>query len=594
MNGAFPDSLLEEIRLRTDIVQVVGDYVPLTRKGKNHVGLCPFHTDSKPSFSVNGEQQFFYCFGCGAGGDVFRFLMLRENLGFQEAVRELARRAGVALPESGAPGARDLRVERCRGLCEAAAGFFRAALREGGPGAAARRYLAGRGLDAATLDKFQIGLAPPGWQALVTYLKGRGHAPGDIVAAGLAGEKQGRVYDYFRNRIMFPVWDPQGRVVGFGGRVLDDDGPKYLNSPETACFNKRQLLYGLHLARQAVRELGYLVLMEGYVDVVSAHRHGVTNAVASLGTSLTVEQARLIARHTDQVVLAYDADAAGQAAAERSLSVLREAKVRVRVLTLEEGKDPDEYLRARGPEGWREMVDRARSPVAFKLDRALAARGAGDKAAVVREVLPVLAEIASAVEKEEAVRFVAQSMGLGWEVVREELQGFERGRKKWSNSDKIAKNRYNIIKTPANGPEQAGRRAQKAVLRILLLTPALIPVVRARLGDDFIDDPVLAEVFGLMVQYNTCETLTPAALMPKLPEEGQRAVSRLLMEEGPDAAAPALLEEYIAAIRRIAGRKKRDTLLMEMARAERDGDQVLLEQLMEQYKRLIDDGQGGV
>ncbi|HUW65032.1 MAG TPA: DNA primase [Spirochaetia bacterium] len=591
MNGSFPDSLLEEIRLRTDIVQLVGDYVPLTRRGTNYFGLCPFHTDSKPSFSVSGEKQIFYCFGCGAGGDVFRFLMLRESLGFQEAVRELARRAGVALPEHGGQRPVDHQVESCRGTCEAAATFFRGALREGEQGAGARLYLAGRGVDPLTLEKFQIGFAPPGWRILLAHLKKCGFAAGEITAAGLAREKDGgEPYDYFRNRVMFPVWDAQGRVVGFGGRVLDDGEPKYLNSPETACFNKGRLLYGLHLARQAVREQGCVILMEGYLDVVSAHRHGITNAVASLGTSLTREQAKLIARYTDTVVVAYDADAAGQAATERSLHLLSDMNLRVRVLALDEGKDPDEYLRLKGPEGWQELVQKARSLVSFKLIRAMTGPGKGaDKAAVVKEILPVLAGIDSAVEKEDAMRLVAQSMGMGWEVIREELRGFERDRKKWPNSDKIAKNRHNILKKPVNDREEAGRQAQKAIIRILLARPALTPVVHRELGDDFIDDPVLAEVFGLIAQYNTYEELTPAALFPGLTQEGQQFVSGLLMEEGPTAGEPELLNEYITAFRRIAGRKKRDILLREMAEAERAGDLIRLEELMEQYKRLIDD-----
>ncbi|MDA8334542.1 MAG: DNA primase [Peptococcaceae bacterium] len=589
MNGSFPDSLLEEIRLRTDIVRLVGDYVPLTRRGTNYFGLCPFHTDSKPSFSVNGDKQIFKCFGCGAGGDVFRFLMLREGLDFPETVRELARRAGVTVPQHGGRSKEDLQAESCRGVCEAAATFFYEALREGQAGASARRYLEGRGLDSRIAEKFRIGFAPPGWQVLWTHLKKCGFGADDVIAAGLARRgTSGEPYDYFRDRVMFPVWDPQGRVAGFGGRVLNDGEPKYLNSPETACFNKGRLLFGLHLARQAAREEGCLVLMEGYLDVVSAHRHGITNAVASLGTSLTKEQARLISRYTGQVVVAYDADAAGQAAAERSLNILKETNLRARVLALDEGKDPDEYLRSKGPEGWRELVGKASSPVAFMLKRVVAGKG-GDKGAVVREMLPVLAGIDGVVEKEEAVGLVARSVGLGWELIREELRGFEQDRKKWPNPDKIAKNRHNILKNPGNRREEAGRQAQKAVLRILLVRPDLTAAVRGELGDDFIEDPVLAEVFALLAQYTTYEGYSPAALFPGLTGDAQECVSGLLMEENPAAGEPALLNDYVAAVRRIAGRRKRDILLKEMAQAEASGDLVVLTQLMEQYKGLIDD-----
>jgi len=592
MYGSFPDSLLEEIRLRTDIVQLVGEYVPLTKRGTNHFGLCPFHADSKPSFSVSGDKQIFKCFGCGAGGDVFRFLMLREGLDFQEAVRELARRAGISIPSLGGRLREDHRGDACRGICEAAATFFYAALRDAGQGARARNYLAERGLDPSTLEKFRIGFAPADWRVLTPYLQKCGFAAGDIVAAGLAREKNaGEPYDYFRNRIMFPVWDPQGRVVGFGGRVLDDGEPKYLNSPETVCFNKGRLLYGLHLARRAIREEGFLVLMEGYLDVVSAHRHGITNAAASLGTSLTAEQAGLIGRYTDRVVVAYDADSAGQAAAERSFGVLRQANLSVRILALDEGKDPDEYLRARGPEGWKELIDKARSPVAFLLDRTMMGKG-GDRAAVVKEMLPVLAGFESAVERDEAVGLVARSLGLGWEVIREELRTFERDRKKWPNPDKIVKFRHNTFKKPVNGREEAGRQAQRAIMRILLIRPDLAPAVRAELGDDFIEDPVLAEVFALLAQYTTCEGYKPAVLFPSLSEEAQERVSGLLLEEGPGVGEPGLLGEYVAAVQRIAGRRERDILLKEIAEAEASGNLVLVQQLMERYKGLIDGCQG--
>ena len=309
MEGIFPGEFIDDLRSRFDIVSVISQYVQLKKRGRNYFGLCPFHDEKTPSFSVSQEKQIFHCFGCGEGGDVFTFLMKIEGLAFPDAVRELADRAGVPLPQKkSARSGQEKYRERLAEIMALANRFFQYNLQQPG-GRAALKYLQQkRGLSTQTIKDFALGFAPDSWDALKSLLTSKGYKEREIKAAGLLSQTRQNTYDRFRNRVIFPVFDRRGRLVAFGGRALDGSQPKYLNSPETVLFNKSRILYALHLAREAIRKNKRAVIFEGYMDVITAHQAGIKEAVASLGTSLTVEQARLLRNQAEEVIIVYDAD----------------------------------------------------------------------------------------------------------------------------------------------------------------------------------------------------------------------------------------------------------------------------------------------
>ncbi|HEY8417674.1 MAG TPA: DNA primase [Limnochordales bacterium] len=426
----YAPELVEEIRSRVDIVDVVSQYVRLRPRGRNLVGLCPFHAEKTPSFTVNPEKQLFHCFGCHAGGDVFAFLMKRTGVGFAEAVEQLAQQAGIdvsRLARSPVDAERERQRRRLLDVHRLAAGFYRDML-QGPAGRAARAYLERRGLSPAMVERFQLGFAPAG-DALLRFLERAGITPELAMEAGLlVPGRDGRPpYPRFRERIMFPIADQAGRVIGFGGRLLAEreGAPKYLNSPETPLFSKGRTLYGLHLARETARRTGTVVVVEGYMDCISLCQHGVTNVVASLGTAFTEFQAQALARVAERVVIAFDADAAGEAAAQRTLDILRAAGLRVAVMPLPPGQDPDEFARTHGREALVEALANAVPLTEYKLNLVLAAAPAGgrveDKARAVEAALQVIAEVESAVEREGYMDLVARRLGVAPEAVRAEM-----------------------------------------------------------------------------------------------------------------------------------------------------------------------------
>jgi len=354
----YPEQIIEEVRLRNDIVEVVSGYVKLEKKGRSYWGLCPFHNEKTPSFSVEPNKQFFYCFGCNKGGSVIHFIMNIENLEFVEALKFLADRAGIALPETEDPQERE-KAEQRKVILEinrqAARFYFRSLA--GKDGLKAQNYLKKRGLLAKTIKQFGLGYAPAEWDGLTRELL-KQHFPADLlIKSGLSiRAKSGELVDRFRDRIMFPIFDIRGNIVGFGGRVLDGSMPKYMNSPDTPVYNKSRELYGLNYARMSPSKR--LLIVEGYMDVISLHQAGIDFAVASLGTALTRMQAWILKKYSEEVIIAYDSDSAGQAATMRGLDILEETGCNVKVLILPEGKDPDEYIRIHGPDKFKNLIDR--------------------------------------------------------------------------------------------------------------------------------------------------------------------------------------------------------------------------------------------
>ena len=429
---AFPDSFVDEVRRVADIVRVISEHVALRKMGTSWKGLCPFHQEKTPSFNVRQEPAVFHCFGCGEGGDVFKFLMLRERMSFPEAVETLARRFGVPVPEGRVePGPDRKEREEMLALMEAAAQHFTRTF-WAAPGTKAREYLLGRGFRKETLEKIRAGAARDAWDDLLGALRGK-FPPALLLKAGLVLERQGKEghYDRFRNRAVFPILNESGKVVAFGARALDGSEPKYLNSPETPVYSKSRVLYGLSWARDAIGRQKRAVLMEGYLDVARAIEQGVTEAVATCGTALTGQHARLLRRFGDTAVLNFDQDEAGQKAARRSLEVLLEEAMRVRIVELPEGHDPDTYLQAEGAEAYGRRLDEAPEAVEWLMRRAESASdltSPAGKAAFFAAVLPALVRTQNAVERQAWLERVVERGSLDAGGAREELRRALRGR----------------------------------------------------------------------------------------------------------------------------------------------------------------------
>ena len=418
----YPEELIEEVRTRNDIVEVISGYVRLQKKGSNYFGLCPFHNEKSPSFSVSPGKQMYYCFGCGAGGNVITFLMEYENQTFPEAVRTLAQRAGIALPEADdSKEARqaDSRRAKLLEINKEAAKYFYYQLRTE-RGSVGMEYLRKRELSDETMNHFGLGYANKYSNDLIQYLKSKGYSEDLIRDAGLCNvdEKHG-MYDKFWNRVMFPIQDINHRVIGFGGRVMGDGKPKYLNSPETEIFDKSRNLYGLNFARTSRK--GNVILCEGYMDVIAMHQAGFTQAVASLGTAFTSGQASLLRRYANEILLSYDSDGAGVNAALRAIGILKEAGMIGRVINLEPHKDPDEFIKALGGEEFQKRLDHAENSFFFELRQLQKNYDLSDpeqKTAFHREIARKLCTFSEEVERENYIEAVAQKYHIGFENLR--------------------------------------------------------------------------------------------------------------------------------------------------------------------------------
>lgn len=424
--GLIPQDLINHIRERIDIVEVVSDFVTLSRTGQNLKGVCPFHAEKTPSFTVSPSRQLFHCFGCGAGGDVFAFLMKIEGAAFPDAVREIGRRAGIEVPAvRGGPSVQAWgQRERLERLNQAAADWFHRNLLDPGAGRTAMAYLLTRGIQRDTLEAFGLGFALPEWDGLIRHLSREGSTAVELASAGLAvareaagkrpAEASGH-YDRFRARLMFPIYDLRKQVIAFGGRVLDDGLPKYLNSPETPLFHKGRSLYALERAREAASRSDTLMIVEGYFDVIALHQAGIRNVAATLGTALTPDHVRTIRRFVTKLVLLFDPDQAGVRAALRTLDLFVDSGIGVRVVSLPDGDDPDTFVRKQGAAAFSHLQERAPSLLDFAVEHSLKGAGSGtveDRIRSVDEILRILQKTTNRIEKEEYLRRVAERLGI--------------------------------------------------------------------------------------------------------------------------------------------------------------------------------------
>ena len=431
----FSSDLLEEIRNRCDIVDIVSEYVHLKPAGKGFKGLCPFHGEKTPSFMVSPEKQLFHCFGCGEGGNVFNFLMKYEKLSFFEAVEILAKKSGISLPiDEEKENLLYRKKERLYQLNNLAANYYRECLFRTNQGKKIINYLKKRGINDASVEKYRLGYAPSGWDALTNFLKKNGYTYEELIKAGLIKKSkiEGKYIDYFRDRIIFPIFHLSGRVIGFGGRVLDDSLPKYINSPETLVYNKGSNLYNLNFAKEDIRKKNYIIIVEGYTDVLITQQYEFNNVVASLGTALTTKQIDLIKRFTDTVLIAYDADSAGNMAALRSLDLLVKDGLGIKVLALPQGYDPADFLIKEGIKSFQNLIDRSLSLIDYKLKLLYSnysVKTIEGKVKVIKGILPTLSVISNEVELRAQIKKISEELKLSEEAIFIELKKYISGSK---------------------------------------------------------------------------------------------------------------------------------------------------------------------
>ncbi|HIR86261.1 MAG TPA: DNA primase [Candidatus Limivicinus faecipullorum] len=552
---AFPENFINELTERNDIVEVVSSYVRLSKKsGSNLFGLCPFHSEKTPSFSVSPDKQIYHCFGCGKGGGVINFVMEIENLSFPEAVEFLAKRAGMPMPEE-TNDRESRRRARMLELNKAAARFFYEQLSTPA-GQAACDYMRKRKLSPATARNFGIGFAPDTWDSLTEAMKSQGFTEQELAEAGLVRRgKSGGVYDTFRNRLMFPVIDVRGNVIGFSGRILGDGEPKYMNSPETLVFNKSRNLFALNLAKKS--KCGYIILSEGNIDVASLHQAGFDSAVASLGTSLTPEQARLISRYTDQVVIAYDNDGAGIKAAQRAIGILEKLDLKVKVLRLEGAKDPDEFIKLKGPEAFRKLLEGSEDQIDYRL-RAVTEKydlsSDGDKVAFLKEATELVARLPGAVERQVYAMRVASMAGVPESVVADEAQ---RRRKRLLSSARKAQEREQtrVDRAPPGGgrtgrySDPASAAAEEGVIRLLYLEPSLIDEPGLPDTEDFSQESLGRIYSAIRDRLRRGESVNTATLGEELSGEDMSLLVSLLQKPELLSRSRQSLHDYINKIK---------------------------------------------
>jgi len=433
----FSSDLLEEIRNRCDIVDIISEYVHLKQAGKSFKGLCPFHGEKTPSFMVSPEKQLFHCFGCGEGGNVFNFLMKYEKISFFEAVKMLAKKSGVSLPvDEEKENFLNRQKERLYKLNNLTANYYRECLFKTNQGKKIINYLKKRGINDTSVEKYKLGYAPSGWDVLTNFLKKKGYSYEELTKARIINKSkiEGKYIDYFRDRIIFPIFNLSGRVIGFGGRVLDDSLPKYINSPETLVYNKGSNLYSLNFAKEDIRKKGYLIIVEGYTDVLITQQYEFNNVAASLGTALTARQIDLIKRFTDMVLIAYDADSAGNMATLRSLDLLVKAGLEVKVIDLPQGYDPADFLIKKGRTSFQNLIDGSLSLIDYKLKLLYSKNSIKTiegKVKVIKGIIPTLSIMGDENELRAQIVKISEELKLTEEAIRIDLVKYKKGLKEF-------------------------------------------------------------------------------------------------------------------------------------------------------------------
>ena len=556
---AFPDSFLDELMERNELTDVVSSYLHLVKKGSNMFGLCPFHNEKTPSFSVTPSKQLYYCFGCGKGGGVINFIMEIENLSYPDAVRFLADRVGMTVPETGGESI-SIRRKRLLELNKDAARFFYSVLNEQA-GANAVKYLKERKIKRATVRRFGLGAAPDSWDSLITAMTRLGYEKQELIEAGLAVKgSKGNIYDKFRNRLMFPVIDIRDNIIGFGGRSLGGEDPKYLNTPETLVFSKRKSLYGINFAKKTKRP--NIILCEGNIDVITLHQAGFDNAVASMGSSLTVEQTRLLARYTREIVICYDNDEAGQLATERALDILKNSELDVRVLKLptktadgkEVKQDADDFVKKHGSEAFERLLAGSENHIEYSL---LAIQNeydlsqADQRVEFLKAASELISKLSSPVEREIYGARAAEAAGVSPDAMKLEIKralrrrlaarkkAMEKTRPSVQYQPRDRSLRYTNVKSAA---------AEEGIIRLTLLDPSLISDID--ITPEEFSSPFLGKVFSeIKSRYSEQRSLSLPLFSQELTSEEMSLLTHIVNKPENLSRAKHALKDYITTIR---------------------------------------------
>jgi DNA primase len=565
------DSTLEEIKDRIDIIDLISDYVQLKKAGQNWKGLCPFHAEKTPSFTVSPAKQIFHCFGCGSGGDIFTFLARSENLSFPEAIKILAKRAGVTLKTTQRDTAETGEKEALLNMNKDAAWFFEQNLLKNTQAAG---YLKARGIGSDVQKLFSVGYAVNSWNSLLTFLTRKGYKPDMIRKAGLATQGAKGVYDIFRDRIMFPIFDLKGDVIAFGGRAIDNSEPKYLNSPETPVFNKRRVLYGFNRAKDSIKDTGQALLMEGYLDVITAHIFGFTNAVAPLGTACTQEHGKLIKRFVEETILVFDSDEAGKKAAKNAAGILLESGLNVKVLSIPGNEDPDSFLRKKGKEAFQALLANPLSIIEFFMLQK------GDKRIIAREAIETISRSPDKILQGTYLKMLSEKLNVEERYVREEYQRLKK-------QHPAGAARPDSGSVPAAQPKpKAGPRNELYIIKLLLQRPERAAEVCGNIASEDFKDPVARAIFS-RIKEGTTEL---NQLLSQCDGEERNYLTGISLNEdleNPEFEDPE--KGLNQSIKRIKD-NKRKVLLQElqgkMKEAELKKDFALLTQLQIEHKKI--------
>ena len=602
MSQLYNEDFIEKVRFSNDIIDVVSEYTNLKKSGQSYKGLCPFHDEKTPSFNVSPDQQLYYCFGCGVGGNIFNFIMEVEGLNFSEAVEFLAERANIELPQQSNSQARQRKRSQRNKLLKIhklATQFYNYLLLESELGRQAYNYLVERGFDEETIEKFQLGFAPDRWQGLYNFLSDKGYEDEILLKSGLILPRKNNdgYYDRFRNRVMFTIFDHRHQAIGFGGRVLSsDEEPKYLNSPSTPLFDKSENLYGLNWAKKEMRQTDEVIITEGYTDVITASDFGIENVVASLGTSLTTQQAKILKRYVERVYIAYDADAAGAQAALRGLEILKKEGLEVKVINLGNDKDPDEYIKEEGKEKFLQLKNNATSLIQFKINQVLKNKdlaNVDERVNVVQKILPILYAIDDSVEREEYLKQVAEKLQIRLEVLRTELNKFEKSQQQ-HRKDRERNNNNNLKKgIELNDPKKDGyQNAVNGLFKLILTNSRLIQ--KAEEGLDMADfaEEAHRQLFSAICEvyqsdnkletneiYNRLSAESAQKLLTKLAVQGSTFDSQVNRDE--------ILKDYIKKIKGYQSGMKKEDLESKIKQAEQNKNYQELNQLLEEYQDLF-------
>ena len=578
MDGEF-ESFKEQVRSTANIVEVISGYVPLKKRGQNFWGCCPFHGEKTPSFAVNPAKNMFYCFGCHEGGDIFKFIMKIESCDFKEALKLLAARYGIPVPERQKTAVeirREKQRERIYETNATACRFYQACLLKTPYGKGALAYLNGRGINQEIINSFSIGYALDSFTSLLSNLGRHGYKGEELLAAGLVAMGRQQLYDKFRNRVMIPIKDPKGKIVGFGGRVLDNSTPKYLNTAETEWFNKRRLLFAMDVAYKAIRTSRQAIVVEGYMDAISLHAAGISNVVASMGTAFAAEQAKLLQRIADEVVFCYDSDSAGRKASVRAVSIARTAGLKVRIAGVPEGKDPDEYVRRYGKEAFLKVVAEAREGIDFQIEETILQSDVSNlagKVDAVSNILPFLLECKSEIEAAEHMRRVAQRLTIDEGLIVEEYRK--------------ATKRNGVKRESAYVPVldvkkiSITRQAEEQLLAVLLEEPYLAENCQAVLQCTGWSDPVLAQIFAVLQALIQANTFTIDKLNDALDGAGQSALAGIRTRAVPTQNGEQFVEACLRQLQRNYLEQEYEKHRLLADEYERSADERFMQELQE-------------